>query len=118
MKLILLTTLQSVLTVGGLGLLGMAMGGREFSVRMFFDGLFSIHGVGGVVCLVASFIVTSVVLSFARLSIFIPLNTGLVFLFTVLFTLLFHDEGVSLPVILGMSLIIAGIAIVSVYRPA
>ena len=117
MKLLLLTTLQSALTVGGMGLLTIALGGRPMEFKALLEGVFTLQGIAGIVVLFGSFITTSIILSFARLSIFVPLNTGIVFLFTVLFAALVQDEKINVPILVGMSLIVAGIAIVSVYRP-
>ena len=117
MKLLLLTTLQSALTVGGMGLLTIALGGRPLEFRALYEGIFTLPGISGIVLLFGSFITTSVVLTFAKLSIFVPLNTGIVFLFTVLFASVVQHERINLPILIGMSLIVAGIAIVSMYRP-
>ena len=116
MKLFLLTTLQSAFTVGGMGLLTLALGGREMGMRTLFEGIITWQGLAGIVLLFGSFLTTSAVLSFARLSVFVPLNTGIVFLFTIIFAVLVQDERVNLPMLAGMTLIVIGVAVVSANR--
>lgn len=116
MKLLLWTIAHSALTVGGMGLLTIALGGREITFRTLLDGLLTLPGITGVVLLFGSFLTTAAVLSFARLSLFIPLNTGLVFLFTLLFAVFVQHEKINVPILLGMVLIVSGIAIISGQR--
>ena len=116
MKLVLLTILQSVLTVGGMGLINLAVDGKPLSLKPLLSGMLSWQGGLGVLLLIGSFFTTTAVLSFARLSVFIPLNTGLVFLFTVLFAVILQDERLSVPMLFGMALIVVGIGIVAQYR--
>ena len=118
MKLLLLTILQSAFTVGGMGLLTIALAGRPIEFKTLLEGIATPHGLIGILLLFGSFITTSVVLSFAKLSIFVPLNTGIVFLFTVIFAATFQDEKVNAPVLLGMALIVIGISVVSAFRPS
>jgi len=117
MKLLSLTVLQSALTVGGMGMLTLALGGRSLELRTLLEGVTTSYGITGILMLFGSFITTSVILTFARLSIFVPLNTGIVFLFTVLFSVLVQNEKVNIPVVLGMALIVIGVSIVSAFRP-
>ena len=112
-KLIVLTLLQSLFTVCGMGLLNMALDGKTISVRELATALATMQGVAGMLLLFGSFVLTSVILSFARLGVFIPLNTGLVFLATVLWGVLFQQEKLSMPMMLGMVLIVMGVALVS-----
>lgn len=113
MKLIVLTILQSLCTVVGMGLLNVALDGRPIQLREITSALYTLHGMFGVVLLFLSFVLTSVILSFARLSVFIPLNTGFVFLATIIWAILFQEDKISLPMMIGMMLIVAGIALVS-----
>jgi drug/metabolite transporter (DMT)-like permease len=113
MKLILLSLLQSVLTVVGMGLLTIALGGRGLSFRELFSAVGTLPGIMGLVLLFGSFVVTSIILTFARLSVYVPLSTSMVFLVTLLYAVLFQGEKVSLPITLGMVLIVMGIALVS-----
>jgi len=112
-KLILLTLLQSLLTVFGMGLLNLALDGKTINVRELATALMTIQGMVGMLLLFGSFVLTSVILSFARLGVFIPLNTGLVFLATVLWGVLIQQEKISIPMMLGMVLIVMGVALVS-----
>jgi len=116
MKLILLTLLQSGLTVGGMGLINLAVEGKPLAWKALLDAMLTWQGLLGVALLIGSFLTTTAVLSFARLAVFIPLNTGLVFLFTVLFAVLVHSERMSIPMLFGMALIVVGIGIVAQYR--
>ena len=118
MKLILLTTLQSALTVGGMGLLTLSLNGRPLEVKSLLEGIFTFQGMAGVLMLLGSFVTTSIVLTFAKLSVFVPLNTGIVFLFTILFAMIVQHEKIDLPVVIGMVFIVIGISIASAFRPA
>lgn len=91
----------------------MALDGKTISVRELATALATMQGVAGMLLLFGSFVLTSVILSFARLGVFIPLNTGLVFLATVLWGVLFQQEKLSMPMMLGMVLIVMGVALVS-----
>ena len=113
MRLLILTILQSVLTVGGMGLVNMAVDGKQLSLLEAFA---TWQGVVGVLMLLGSFFATTAILSFARLAVFIPLNTGMVFLFTVVFAIVFQDERLSIPLMFGMALIVIGIGVVANYR--
>ena len=116
MRLLLWTVAHSALTVGGMGLLTIALGGRAITFKTLLDGLLTLPGFIGVVLLFGSFLTTTAVLSFAKLSVFVPLNTGLVFLFTLMFAVIINDEKVNLPILIGMALIVSGIAIISAQR--
>ncbi len=116
MKLVLLTILQSALTVGGMGLINLAVDGKPLSLKPLMEAMATWQGISGVVLLIGSFLATTAVLSFARLAVFIPLSTGLVFLFTVLFAVLVQDERMNIPMLFGMALIVVGIGIVAQYR--
>lgn len=113
MKLFLLTLLHSVFTVSGMGLINAALGGKPLNVRDLSEAVLTPLGILGVILLFGSFIVTSVILSFARLSVFVPLSTGLVFLVTLLYAVWFQDEKVNIVTTLGMVLIVIGVAVVS-----
>ena len=116
MKFLLLTILQSALTVGGMGLINLAVDGKPLSIKPLMEAMLTWQGLAGVVLLIGSFLTTTAVLSFARMAVFIPLNTGLVFLFTVLFAVFLQDERMSIPMMFGMALIVVGIGIVAQYR--
>ena len=116
MRLLILTILQSVLTVGGMGLVNMAVDGKQLSLKPLLEAFATWQGVVGVLMLLGSFFATTAILSFARLAVFIPLNTGMVFLFTVVFAIVFQDERLSIPLMFGMALIVIGIGVVANYR--
>ena len=105
-----------MLTVGAMGLIGLAVGGKPLTVSSLVSAVASWQGAGGIVLLIGSFVTTTVILSFARLSVFIPLNTGLVFLMTVLFAAVMQDERMTFPMIFRMAMIVVGIGVVAQYR--
>ena len=116
MRLLLWTIAHSVLTVLGMGLLTIALGGRDITIKTLAEGLWSVPGVTAIVLLFGSFLTTTAILSFAKLSVFVPLNTGLVFICTLLFAVFVNNEKINIPIILGMALIFGGIAVISAQR--
>ncbi|MCO6465149.1 MAG: hypothetical protein J5I53_00900 [Bradyrhizobiaceae bacterium] len=112
MKLTLLSLLQSICTVVGMGLINSALHGRPLTVRHMSTAIATIEGIAGIVLLLGSFVLTSVILTFAKVSVFVPLSTGLVFITTIVYATLVQSERISLPMALGMTLILAGIALV------
>lgn len=113
MKLLLLVVIQSICTVGGMGLIGVAVGGKPTQPTVLFHALVSPIGLAGAVLLLASFGLTSIILSFTRLVVYVPLSTAVIFLFTLLYSVLVHGQRPSLTTTLGMFLILLGIAMVS-----
>lgn len=113
MRLFLFCLMQSSLGVSGMGFLTIALGGRSLSVSEFTTGLTSWQGILGVSLLLASFVVMAVILSFARLAVFVPLNTGVTFVFTLLFALFVQKEIIGPFVWLGMTVILIGVVLMS-----
>lgn len=116
MKLILLSVLQSVCAVAGMALVHQAVEGKPSTILSLVQAMLSLPGVAGIVALLSSFVLTTMILSFTRVAVFIPLNTGMVFLFTVIYAVVFHHDRLPVAAIFGMVLITAGIALVSQYR--
>jgi multidrug transporter EmrE-like cation transporter len=116
MRLLLLCALQSLLSVGGTGLLTMALHGRELSPAALTASLGTWQAVAGILCLFASFLVMGAIISFARLSVYIPLTTGLTFLCTVAFAVLVQREQIGVPTWVGMALILAGVWVISLRK--
>jgi len=112
-KLFLFCILQSALGVNGMGFLTLALHGRPLSVADFTTGLTGWQGILGVSLLLLSFAVMAVILSFARLAVFVPLNTGVTFVFTLLFAILVQKESIGPYVWLGMTVIMIGVVIMS-----
>lgn len=112
-KLLALTTLQAILGVGGIAMLTRALHGKPMELRVITSALFTVEGMIGAVILFGSFIVMTVILSFAKMSVYIPLNTALTFLVTIILTVMIGQERVTLTTALGMVLIVAGVALVS-----
>ncbi|MBL0323267.1 MAG: hypothetical protein IPP80_13005 [Ignavibacteria bacterium] len=94
-KLLALTSLQAILGVGGIAMLTRALHGKPMELRVITTALFTIEGMIGAVILFGSFIVMSVILSFAKMSVYIPLNTALTFLVTIILTC--HGSGTRHP---------------------
>ncbi len=112
MKLIAWSFLQSALGVGGIAMLTRALHGRPMEFRTMMSAALTPEAVIGAILLLGSFLVMSLILSFARMSVYIPVNTGLTFLLTVVLTLVTDDARLSMPMIVGMVLILVGISIV------
>lgn len=113
MKLVLLSILQSALAVSGTGLMTMAMHGRMTGPSSLLAGALTPQGLIGMALLLSSFIVMAVILTFAKLSVYIPLNTAISFLLTVVFATLLEQERITIPMVLGMLLIVIGTALVA-----
>ncbi|OJX61313.1 MAG: hypothetical protein BGO89_01690 [Candidatus Kapaibacterium thiocyanatum] len=113
MKLLLFCVLQSALGVGGTALLTQALHGRDISVASITSATMTWQGIGGLVLLFSSFLVMGVILSFAKMAAYIPLNTALTFLFTVVLTIVVQRDAVSWPLVGGMALIFVGVLLVS-----
>lgn len=116
MKLVLLCALQAVLSVTGTGLLTISLHGRALSVSALTTSLGTWQALAGIAVLFGSFLVMGAILSFAKLSAYIPITTGLTFLCAVLWTWLVDSEGVSIPIVIGMTLIFIGVATVAMSR--
>ncbi len=116
MRLILMCALQSVLSVGGTGLLTMALHGRELTPASLTASLGTWQAIAGILCLFASFLVMGAIVSFARLSVYIPLTTGLTFLCTVAYAVVVQREHIGMPTWVGMALILAGVWAISLRK--
>lgn len=113
MKLVFLSILQSALAVSGTGLMTMAMHGRMSGPSSLLAGALTPQGLIGMALLLSSFIVMAVILTFAKLSVYIPLNTAITFLFTALFATIVEHERVNMPIVFGMILIVIGATLVA-----
>jgi len=113
MKLIIFIVLQSICTVLGMGLMHSVLDGRNASAKEMAVALWSVNGLAGIVLLLASFVLTTMALTFTRVSVFVPLSTGVVFLITLVYAAIAHGEKVSLSMTIGMALIVAGIWVVT-----
>lgn len=113
MKLVLLCILQSAVAVSGTGLMTMAMHGRPNTASDLIAGAFTPQGLFGMALLLSSFVVMAIILTFARLSVYIPLSTAITFLFTVVFATLVEHERVNMPMMFGMVLIVIGVTLVA-----
>lgn len=113
MKLIIMSSLQALLGVGGMALLANALGGKTASAMQIVYALASPLGIAGVALMLASGVVMFTIFTYARLSAYVPISTAAAFLFTVLVAVLYHGEKLSLSLVLGMAMILGGIVIIS-----
>lgn len=113
MRFLALCTLQSALGVLGSGLLTIALHGRPMSVGSIMQAAASWPFAAGLVSLFGSFVVTAVILSTARLSLFVPVTTAMTFVFTIVFAVLVQKEAVPWTTWVGMAVILTGVWIVS-----
>jgi multidrug transporter EmrE-like cation transporter len=116
MKLVLLLLLQTSTSVLGMGLLTMALHGRPFTAGNILTALTGWQGISGVAALFVSFVVLGAVVSIAKLSTYIPLSTAMTFAFTVMWTLIIDRQMITIPTIIGMFLIMAGITTIAMGR--
>lgn len=116
MKLVLLCLLQAALSVGGTGLLTISLHGRALTPSALTASLTTWQGIVGLVLMFASFLVMGAILSFAKLSSYIPVTTGLTFLCTLVWTWFVDREAANVPTIAGMALIMAGVATIALSR--
>jgi multidrug transporter EmrE-like cation transporter len=113
MQLLAWTVVQSALAVGGMALLTHALHGVPLEMRALATAFVSWWALAGVVALAASFIVLSMILSFAPWTTFIPLSTACSFACTIGISLVTGTSMLSLRTVLGMLLIVAGVAVIA-----
>jgi hypothetical protein len=113
MQLLAWTVVQSALAVGGMALLTHALHGVPLEMRALVTAFVSWWAFAGVVALAASFIVLSMILSFAPWITFIPLSTACSFACTIGISLVTGTSMLSLRTVLGMLLIVAGVAVIA-----
>jgi multidrug transporter EmrE-like cation transporter len=113
MQLLACTVVQSALAVGGMALLTHALHGVPLEMRALATAFVSWWALAGVVALAASFIVLSMILSFAPWTTFIPLSTACSFACTIGISLVTGTSMLSLRTVLGMLLIVAGVAVIA-----
>lgn len=112
-KLIALSAAQAILAVGGIAMLTRTLHGKTLGIREIFLGLTTYEGLLGLLLLFASFIIMSVILSFAKMAIYIPISTALTFVFTVILALVLGEDKISIPLVVGMMFIVLGVGLVS-----
>jgi len=113
MQLLAWTVVQSALAVGGMALLTHALHGVPLEMRALATAFVSWWAFAGVVALAASFIVLSMILSFAPWTTFIPLSTACSFACTIGISLVTGTSMLSLRTVFGMLLIVAGVAVIA-----
>jgi drug/metabolite transporter (DMT)-like permease len=116
MRIVLLSFVQSALSVGGIGLLHTALHGKDQNMIGTVMSLLSLRGMAGSLMLFLGFLVMSHMLSLTKVSVFIPLNTATTFLLTIGFGLISGSDRPSLSLIIGMGLVLCGIALITAQR--
>ncbi|MBS1560493.1 MAG: hypothetical protein JSS89_02695 [Bacteroidetes bacterium] len=117
-KLLLWTLIQAIFGVGGTALLTHTLHGKGVSVASLTESALSWQGMVGIVLMFGSFLTMGYVLSFAKLSSYIPISTALTFLLTLIVTTTIQKEELTIQIIGGMVLIAAGIMLASWSRSA
>lgn len=115
-RTVLLACLQCLLSVGGMTLLTVALHGKALSPQGILVALKTWHGSLGCLALFASFVVMGTLLAETRLSVYVPLTTGLTFLFTALFSVVVLQEKLGWHHWVGMSFILVGVILASLRR--
>lgn len=115
-RTIILSFIQSALSVGGITLLHLVLDGRGASIPDTVHSLISARGLVGTVLLFLAFAVMSYMLTFTKASTFIPMNTATTFLVTVVMGLFTTSERPSLQLVVGMALVVSGIAVIAAQR--
>jgi drug/metabolite transporter (DMT)-like permease len=115
-KTVILSFIQSALSVGGITLLHHVLEGRGHNVIELLTSLLSIRGIAGAILLFGAFAVMTYMLTFVKFTIFIPLNTATTFLLTVVIGLLQNTEKPSWNIVVGMVFVLSGIAVIAGQR--
>jgi drug/metabolite transporter (DMT)-like permease len=117
MRLVMLSVLQSGLSVGGITVLHELLHDRSLTPAEIVGAFISMRGLLGIVLLILAFLVMSYMLTDMKVSVFVPLNTATTFLTTTVAGLLVTSERPSLRIFAGMVLVVAGIAVITAQRP-
>lgn len=115
-RLVFLSFLQSALSVGGIEMLHTVLNGKQLSITDTLLALVSLRGIAGSGLLLCGFVVMSHMLTISKASVFIPLNTATTFVLTVAIGLLSQTERPSVALIVGMTLVLSGIAVIATQR--
>lgn len=115
-RIILLSFAQSALSVGGISLLHAVLDGKNQALLQTATALLSLRGMAGSLLLFAGFLVMSHMLTLTRVSVFVPLNTATTFLLTIGMGLVLRTERPSIIMVLGMVLVLSGIALITAQK--
>ncbi|MBU3678681.1 MAG: hypothetical protein FGM32_03630 [Candidatus Kapabacteria bacterium] len=115
-RIVILSFVQSALAVGGIGMLHSVLDGKPQSVIDTLQTLVCFRGIAGSGLLLLGFVVMSYMLTLTKASVFIPLNTATTFILTVAIGLISQSERLSAPLIVGMMLVLSGIALIATQR--
>ena len=90
-----------------------ALHGKDQTLIETAMSLLSLRGMAGSMMLFLGFLV---MLSLTKVSLFVPLNTATTFLLTIGFGLISGSDRPSLSLIIGMGLVLCGIALITAQR--
>lgn len=116
MRVIILSFVQSALSVGGISILHSVLHGTGQTLMATMLSLVSLRGLAGSLMLFLGFLVMSHMLSLTKVSVFVPLNTATTFLLTVAIGIVAGSERPSLTLVVGMGLVLSGIALITAQR--
>jgi drug/metabolite transporter (DMT)-like permease len=115
-RIVVLSFVQSALSVGGIRMLHDALQGKDQTIISTALSLLSIRGMAGSLMLFLGFLVMSHMLSLTKVSVFVPLNTATTFLLTIGVGLIAGSDRPSLSLMIGMALVLSGIALIATQR--
>ncbi|MFM8771300.1 MAG: hypothetical protein ACKOE4_04670 [Candidatus Kapaibacterium sp.] len=115
-RIVILSFLQSALSVGGIGVLHSVLDGKQQPIFDTLLSLASFRGIAGSGLLLLGFVVMSHMLTLTKASVFIPLNTATTFILTIAVGLISQSERPSVTLIIGMTLVLSGIAVIATQR--
>ncbi len=111
--LVSLCLLQSILGVAGITFLTRALHGKAFEFRTILSAVGTGDVIIGSSLLLGSFLVMAIILSFARMHVYVPLNTAITFLVTILASIFIQHEKISGEELLGMVFVVLGVFLVA-----
>jgi len=111
----LVFAIYAIMSATGLFLIKTGADSTRFAIQNgLIDAQFSPRLLLGFVLYVASFLLSIYLMSRLKLSLFYPIATGAILIFTSLFGYFFLQEQVGIPQMLGMALILAGIIVLNI----
>lgn len=115
-RIVILSFVQSALSVGGISILHSVLHGKQQPMIDTLLSLANLRGIAGSGLLLLAFVVVSHMLTLTKASVFIPLNTATTFILTVAIGLISQSERPSVALIVGMMLVLSGIAVIATQR--
>jgi multidrug transporter EmrE-like cation transporter len=116
LRTVALAFVQCLLSVGGMGLLTKALHGSSFSAEHVLAALRTWYGAAGCLALFGSFVVMGALLAETRLSVYVPITTGMTFLLTAILSFFMLNERPDWQQWIGMIAILCGVILVATRR--